>query len=316
MTQLLRSLFSIFSNKDLLSFQSVINGIVHTRLSHQERSQLLWDYKKYNRKLYVSPFSPSHGDIKLYRKFLKQYSKPNARVLLLGSTPLLRHLLEDMGFKKYMLVDFSFKAIEGSSRVLEESAMGVDSDNEVWIKSDWLSMPLQPNSFDIVVGDLVLTQIEPKTQKEFIKKIYSLLKNNGRFIVRMHTCSSCVEDEDPQLIIKKFLDRSDFEGTVEQQFLLLYALRNRLRDQKKQMTSAVDVVNELLKYKTTDEKKLSFLRDTVRISTKRIALKAFFVTQTKSEIEVLFSQDFSIENVKHANDYQSELFPMYALRKR
>jgi len=313
--RLIYSILQWFSNKDLINIRRLITEILASKLPHHEQSRLFWDNNGYTRNLRVSPANPSEDDLRLYKKYLTDGGN-NKRVLLLGSTPLLRHLLSEAGFKNYVVADFSFTAIENSLQALNKLGIDLNPENEIWLKSDWLEMPLEPESYDCIMGDMVFTQIEPSKQPLFVKKISSLLKQKGNFIGRMYICNTNFDYKDPEKIIEEILYSKDFKNTVEQRFALLYRLRDRLRDRKTQTTSPHIIVDEILQYKTQDEKELDFLRSVVKMVSRRAEVGLPFITQTKDELMDAILKEFLLETSATASDYASEYFPIYVLRKK
>ena len=313
--RLIYSILQWLSNKDLINIRRLITEILASKLPHHEQSKLFWDNNGYIRNLRISPANPSEDDLRLYKKYLTD-EKNNKKVLLLGSTPLLRHLLSEAGFKNYVVADFSFTAIENSLQALNKLGIDLEPENETWLKSEWLEMPLEPESFDCIMGDMVFTQIEPSKQPLFVKKISSLLKQKGNFIGRMYICNTNFDYKDPEKIIEEILFSEDFENTVEQRFALLYRLRDRLRDRKTQTTSPHVIVDEILQYKTQDEKELDFLRSVVKMVSRRAEVGLPFITQTKDELADVISKEFLLEASATASDYPSEYFPIFVLRKK
>ncbi|MDO8728823.1 MAG: class I SAM-dependent methyltransferase [bacterium] len=285
------------------------------KLSHNEQSKLFWDNNGYTWNIRVSPVNPSEDDLNIYKKYLID-GKKNKKVLLLGSTPLLRSLLSEVGFKNYVVADFSFAVIETSLRALNKLGINLSTENEIWLKSDWLDMPLELESFDCIVGDMVFTQIEPHKQPLFVEKLASLLKPKGYFIGRVHICNLNVNDREPRKIIEEILSSKDLENTVEQRFALLYKLRDRLRNNKTQTTSPHTIISELLKYQTSDEKKRDFLRSVVNMISRRAEIGLPFISQTKDEFMNVIFKEFSLETIVTASDYTSEYFPIYVLQKK
>ncbi len=304
-----------FSNRDLLYIRGLITKILANELSHHEQSKLFWDNNGYIRNLYISPVNPSRGDLKIYKKYLTNDGN-DRKVLLLGSTPLLRSLLSEVGFKHYVIADFSFTTIENSLRALDKLGINIDVENEMWLKSNWLDMPLESESFDYIVGDMVFTQIEIDKQPLFVKKLSSLLKQGGKFIGRMYLCNTNFDNKNPQKIIEEILTSKTFENTTEQRFVLLYRLRDYLRDKKTQTTPPHTITKELLQYNTSDEKNLEFLRAIVNMISRRTELNLPFITQTKNEVETNLFKEFSLITREYASDYSSESFPIYFCRKR
>ena len=298
------SILKGFSNRDLLYIQRLIIEILANKLSRNERFRLFWDNNGYTRNLHIPLINPSRGDLNIYKKYLIGDGN-NKKVLLLGSTPLLRGLLSEVGIKNYVIADFSFTTIENSLRALDKLGINIDPENETWLKSNWLDMPLEPESFDCIVGDMVFTE-----------KLASLLKQEGRFIGRMQICDTDFDNKDPKQIIEEILTSETFENTVEQRLALLYRLRNRLRDKETQTTSSNKIVEELLQYKTYEETKLEFLRAIIKMISSRVDLELPFISQTKNEVEKNLFKEFSLETSECASDYSAESFPIYLCRKK
>ena len=128
-----------------------------------------WDYAISRWDSYASPFRPSKEDIKNYSKLLRQVNKE--KILILGSTSEIRKILSK---SKPFIADFSYNMLKEMPCLEIED---IES-RETWIKGDWMTLDefIKNNYFDIIVGDLVLRNIEPSLQKDFLKKIYSLLK--------------------------------------------------------------------------------------------------------------------------------------------
>jgi len=313
--RLIYSILKRFSNRDLLDIRKIITDILSIKLPHRERSKLFWENGNYMKNLYISPASPSKDDLNIYKTYLTDNKQDNKKVLLLGSTPLLRNLLKELGFRNYVIADFSFIIIENSLQTLNKLKIDLNTENEIWLKSGWLEMPLESESFDYIVGDMVFTQIEPNKQSLFVKKMASLLKSNGRFIGRMQICNTNSDNKDPQKIIEKMVTSETFENTAEQRFALLYRLRNGLRNKKTQTTSPQKIVDEILRYRYENETELEFLKSVLKMISKRAEIRLPFITQTKDELENVISKEFSLETIVTASDYASEYFPIYVLKK-
>ncbi|MEK7461796.1 MAG: class I SAM-dependent methyltransferase [Patescibacteria group bacterium] len=312
--RLMYSILKKFSNKDLLYIRELITGILAKKLSYHGQSKLFWDINGYSRNLHVTVANPSKNDLEIYKNHLVDDRK-DKKVLLLGSTPLLRNLLNEIGFRDYVIADFSFSTIESSLHALDKLGLNIDIENEIWLKSNWLDMPLEPNSFDYIVGDMIFTQIEPSKQSFFITKISSLLKQDGNFIARMQICNTNFDSKNPQSIIEEVLSSNDFENTTRQKFILLFRLKDRLRDKQTQTTSPHLITNELLRFHTSDEKRKDMLRSVIKMISGRIDVGLPFITQTREELEQIISQEFSIKTRLNARDYLSEDFPIYVLQK-
>ena len=157
-------------------------------------------------KLFTPPWHPSVDNITLYKKLLDRTIKgvENPKVLILGATPEIRDMLADYKNIEVVLADITMEMILAMNELVKKENFS----NEIWVKSDWLKMPLEKDYFDAIIGDYVISQFPKELTNNFLSKIKSLLKPNGRFI---HRTIFFNEDTamDFDAIIKKF------EGTEE-----------------------------------------------------------------------------------------------------
>ena len=152
-------------------------------------------------KLFTPPWKPSAENITLFKKLLdrtiKGVEKP--KVLILGATPEIRDMLADYKNIEVTLADITIEMILAMNELVKKKNFS----NEIWIKSDWLKMPLEKDYFDVIFGDYVISQLPKEVLDAFLSKIKSLLKPTGKFIAR-----ATFFNEDTALnfdeIIKKF----------------------------------------------------------------------------------------------------------------
>ncbi|MFA5051267.1 MAG: class I SAM-dependent methyltransferase [Patescibacteria group bacterium] len=152
-------------------------------------------------KLFTPPWKPSENNIILYKKLLDRAIKgiKSPKVLILGATPEIRDMLADYKNIEVTIADITMEMILAMNELVKKKNFS----NEIWIKSDWLKMPLEKDYFDVIFGDYVISQLPKELINTFLSKIKSLLKPTGRFIPR-----AVFFNEDTALdfdeIIKKF----------------------------------------------------------------------------------------------------------------
>lgn len=133
-------------------------------------------------KLLTPPWHPSADNIALYKKLLDKAINgiENPKVLILGATPEIRDMLADYKNIEIVLADITMEMILAMNELVKRENFS----NEIWVKSDWLKMPLKKDYFDIIFGDYVISQFPEELTNTFLEKIKSLLKPTGRFIHR------------------------------------------------------------------------------------------------------------------------------------
>lgn len=127
----------------------------------------------------LPPSRPCRGDLEIYTELLKQYSKPNQSVLILGATPELR----DLCFKyrlKVTIVDINKTMIQAMTTLRKTSSP------EKVIISRWQKIPLK-NKYNFILGDASLNMLDKKDLSPTLKRVAQLLNDQGYFIQRVVT---------------------------------------------------------------------------------------------------------------------------------
>ncbi|MBI4119415.1 MAG: class I SAM-dependent methyltransferase [Parcubacteria group bacterium] len=300
----------ILAIKFLKRIQSVIEAELGRLLPHPERMKYYWDHKSSPEKRAAPsiPSRPSAATVEIYRDFLKCGEVKNA--LLLGATPILRDLLTERGLKNYVVADFSLAMIKNNMALCKKA----DPENEVWVKADWLSLPLQEDHFDIILGDMLLSQLLPADQPDFLKTISNLLRRNGRFITRVHVIDPEMLKAEPREIIRETL-RLKTNSAYDR--LLTYRLRDRLRDPATQLNDLSKLLHALSDYHPRNQEEELIIRRAKGDLKKRRRLNLPWITQSAEELESLFKIYFEIGDKKYADDHEDRFaYPVYYLRKR
>jgi len=134
-------------------------------------------------KLFTPPWRPARSNIVSFKKILNTTIKDieNPKVLILGATPETRDMLADYKNIEVVLADINMEMILAMNELRVKKVFS----NEIWVKSDWLKMPLEKEYFDVIFGDYVTSQLPKEILNAFLLKIKSLLKPAGRFITRV-----------------------------------------------------------------------------------------------------------------------------------
>jgi hypothetical protein len=262
-----------------------------------------WKRNAIRWKTYSAPLVPSAGDVALYKKFLDSYAQ-EGNVLLLGATSALRKMLAAIPLKHVFVWD-----------AVPEVFLDGTTDRESWVKADWRIPIFLPQTFDAIIGDLVLHQFEPKEEKYFFSRIAALLVPGGACITRVHLRKT---DHLPlDVIIEKTLS----QGVTLSRLELVYTLAQRIRD--------AHTIDRQVNQKMLIEEFSDYLRthpDTHPAVSEACAFihqnetlfphTAQRMAPTESEFKELVEPHFSEITQQCASDYlDSELFPVFCLKK-
>ncbi|MDD5627398.1 MAG: class I SAM-dependent methyltransferase [Patescibacteria group bacterium] len=127
------------------------------------------------------PIRPSSADLKIYNQFLHNAVKgqKSPKVLILGATPELRDLAAKYT-KEVTVVDVNLEMILAMTKLMRKK-----NPSEIWVKANWLSMPLAHNYYDVILGDGVVNNVAWSEVNIFWKHLAQILKPNGKFTTRI-----------------------------------------------------------------------------------------------------------------------------------
>lgn len=126
------------------------------------------------------PLRPAAEDIAIVRKAVRKWSLVHGapRALILGVTPELAKLPWPPSA--------SLLAIDRSPMMIERVWPGFPRPGLGAICGDWLTMPLDTQSRDVVLADGIFVQLPiPHAHRQLFEKLASVLSPTGRFVVRM-----------------------------------------------------------------------------------------------------------------------------------
>lgn len=157
----------------------------------------LWTYD-------VPPSRPSVAELAYYAKWANEYrnrAQRRLKMLILGSTPEFR----DWGYEEYAevaVVDCSIEYYSTISREMRHKA----AEEELFI-SRWEDMSFN-EEFDLVIGDLVLGNVDPNRFDEFISRVADALCPGGLFMGKSFIWDKEATQEPPEAIIQDYYANS------------------------------------------------------------------------------------------------------------
>lgn len=306
---MLTKFLKLIGKENLFYLRSKIDEALGQILPIENRRKLFWKQNSSvrQRRRLTSPARPSEKAQQIYKKVFSA-AKPKT-ALILGATPELRDMTTEQKISKYVVADFNLDMIKNNLILCSKASM----ENEIWIKSDWLDLPLEKKSFDCVLGDLILGQTQ--NQKELLFAISKLLAPRGFFITRVHIANENLADTDINNIIESVL-KKDIKNPVQKRIILLWRLRDALRDANKQSTDPDKIINALIKFSAANENDKAIIDRLEKITAIRKQRNIPYPSFTKNETEKLFAEFFSkIEIENSTGDADEEYFPIYKLGK-
>ena len=259
---------------------------------------------------YASPFKLSGGDVRNYEAILKRTTSKE-KVLILGATPEIRDLAAKMNLN-VIVADFSLKMLKG----MLDSAKYKARYKEKWIIADWLDLDrfLKNNYFDVILGDLVLRNIEPELQSDFLDKISKLMTPEAFFITRIHFVNENLLNFDINNIIAEVFDKNFNLGNNFLEDLIASRLFDRNTDFKQhsinKISFAKNIYDYLKNFKRNKREEI-VLNNVLR----KWSGEMTWTQRTKKEINDFLEKNFKIVNTETPLDYKdSEFYPIYTLK--
>lgn len=145
------------------------------------------------------PLHPGHEDRKYMEKAILEWSPEGKKIsaLILGVTPQIARL--------NWPDETDLLAADHSQQMIDRVWPGYPNAGEESIRADWLDLPLDDHSRDIVVSDAPFGVLPyPHVYKKLLHSVRRILKPNGIFAFRIFIRPD--ETENPELIFKEALE--------------------------------------------------------------------------------------------------------------
>lgn len=302
--RLLKKILKKISTENLNFLYSALGEALFARLARENQNRLHWENQNNRRSGRVSPWSPSLEDLGIYKKYLREYIDKEClspRSLLLGTTPALRLLLSELKIP-YIVADQSLSMLDRSLSRLPKHVL----EKEMWIRANWLSLPLPRDCFDIIIGDLVLFQFFPREQDAFLLKIKELLRRGGTFVTRVHAVSPALMKNSTISIIQSIISEETNEEIASNR--IMAALFDRCGDIATGSTGRLRALEEVKKYQPQtahEERVIKRIFDDWGRSFLDYAL------QDREDIEMRLKKYFSGVTFASASDYfEADFYPL------
>ena len=252
--------------------------------------------------------TPHQSDMYSYEEALKKCFGKD--VLILGSTPSLRDLGARYG-KRVTIVDESSLMMVSTSALLQYA----NPNDERWVHSDWLRLPLFPQSFDVVIADIIWWFFLNEEQKLLRDVITKCLRSGGSFISRFYI-RRVHGLETPSGILQRSVERAiqnpDNRAEIYHATLLhLVDIMSEILHTTMERTKVSDFL--LSKYKDLPQTQAAYLSNMVG----KWVNEPNYTLQSHSQIVECFQPIFSLQSETYADDYSgSEALPVLSWKRR
>ncbi|MFA6988447.1 MAG: class I SAM-dependent methyltransferase [Candidatus Gastranaerophilaceae bacterium] len=277
-------------------------------------AQVKKKYNKYNWNksiefwpYYTSPFRPSKNDVEIYSNYINKIK--NKKALVLGATPEIREILSLLNYK-VVVVDASLNMI----REMLSLGYKINTKNEKWIVNNWLKLVsiFKDEKFDIIIGDLVLRNIDYKKQEKFLFNVSEVLNEGGLFVTRIHYRKKNNISSD-KIVEKVFNNYLHFSNKKIEDIITSRLFDNFVKDRQKKVDKKLFshfVESKIPEF--SNRKKKIF----INIYLKWGRGPRTWTQRNRSEVKALLKARFDIKKIVIAKDYiDSDLYPIYILQK-
>jgi len=123
---------------------------------------------------------PTYSEVSVFERLAERAvsGKGRPNVLIIGSSPELRSLTAKFGLRTTIVAN-DLEVIERSSKLMKKK-----NEMEHWFEGDIKKLPFKRNTFDIVFGDHVISNVSPFNQESFYRRMKEILKRNGLAVIR------------------------------------------------------------------------------------------------------------------------------------
>jgi SAM-dependent methyltransferase len=129
---------------------------------------------------HVPVTKPADSEISVFERHLKRAMSEgeHLKILIIGSSPELRNLTAKKKLRTTVVAN-DLEVIERTSKLMKRK-----NENEQWLEGDITSLPLKKNSFDVIFGDHVISDLPPFNKESFFRRMREILKSNGFAVIR------------------------------------------------------------------------------------------------------------------------------------
>lgn len=261
---------------------------------------------------FTPPSRPSKLEVNKYKDWLETITKnkKGLKALVLGSTPELRNILNEIGFKSH-IIDINIEMMLALNGLVDHK-----NPDEVLIKSNWLDNPLADNYFDVILGDAVLPNIPWEERETFYNQITRLLKPKGYFLNRAFFIPEKKQYNTVDEILEAFAKKKASNKTAIELVFEIQILTHSMNDRLGSMEKVRSVVEKLHTPKgfTYESEQLNKTLDIVWNYWLGSVSKKVWIYPQEREEEAEYKKYFKTIDKFSASDHPyGQITPMYLL---
>jgi ubiquinone/menaquinone biosynthesis C-methylase UbiE len=286
----------------------------------------LWRNVGSNFNKFLVPNRPSVENCSIYgslvKKSIKNKNKP--RVMLMGSTPEIRRVLytaEFLNGAEVYCLDVNKSMFEAMSDLLIKSF----NYKEKYFRHSWLETKFPDESFDLIIGDEVICNVDSDCHENLFKEIYRLLKENGSWVTR----HDFYTDKVKKISIDKILldvskkveeGKDDFQQGINTLYVKLLFYFGWKYHRENSLLSQFNKIKEVYLKKLTNDKLGKIIKELINIFKNNFVkiggdYKWYVLSEEDSDKEL--KRYFHIKGKYYAKDYPTcEFSPIYYLIKK
>lgn len=259
------------------------------------------------------PSRPSKEETEIYARLIKQNCSESQRALILGATPEILNVLSEANLQTD-LIDINQEMVDAMLEIASQS-----EHERVITIGNWLDMPYEDNSFDVVLGDAVIQNVPYADRHNMIEQIWRVLRPGGIYLNR----SFCVPEEKPygsiDEILEAFREKSVDETTAIELVYEIQVLNYDHENHLAAMSDVRDVVAKLRvdeKFDRENEKENQLLNILWDYWLSEISDKVWVYDTRSNEEQGLYQPYFEIVESFEAKDHPyGRVTPLYLLKK-
>lgn len=270
------------------------------------------------------PNRPSQDDCRNYglliKKVLKNKNRP--KIIVMGSTPELRRILYTYTFLQKAEV-FCVDVSPDMYKAMTDFLMKADF-KEKYFKQSWLNTKFPDKTFDLIVGDEVICNIDKKKHNNLFKEIKRILKDDGAWITRHNFYTEDVKKTNVKKILIGLAEKIDkgeycFQKAVNTLYIKIYFYKSCDNSFKNSILSHLKIIRSEYNKSLKNHKLSKIIKELINIYKNDFVnfggdYRWYVLSEKVSEKEL--RDYFIIKEKVYSKDYPTVKFsPIYLLKK-
>lgn len=291
----------------------------------KNRSNNTWENISKDYSKLLIPNRPSQDDCRNYGLLINKVLKKKnyAKIMVMGATPELRRILYTYEFLRKGEV-FCLDINETMYKAMTDFLMKADF-KEKFLKRSWLDTKFKDKTFDLIVGDEVICNINKKEHSNLFKEVGRILKDSGVWITRHNFYTEQVKKINVKKILlslarKIYTGEYCFQQAANILYTDLFYYESHINQDSNSTISYLKIIKREYTQSFKNHKFSRIIKKLIAIYENNIVsmcgdYKWYVLSEKESEREL--KDYFIIKEKVYAQDYPSvKCSPIYLLKKR